>query len=234
MSDQIGDNVPLAIQTALRESLTAEEKAILAFFGAEGFAQAMSTQNAMSMLAHRLQVNANVTANEASANPNANVRANEANILSEFPANVNANELSANASANAYVNANSTANETSANPNANVTANEANIVGLCDTPDGERLILSSGDQWIFSEFVRANEANIVGLCDTPDGVRLILSTGDRWILSVLPDHIDANDTSADASAFANASVLRFEPSANFTANGNETAGIAELLDVFRE
>ena len=48
------ENVPLAIQEAIRETLTVEEKALLAFFEADGFKNEMTKQEALDVLITRL------------------------------------------------------------------------------------------------------------------------------------------------------------------------------------
>ena len=65
MSDVLDDNIPLAFQEAIRRSLTEEEKSLLAFFGAEGFAQAMTRRQALVALSDRVRndVRLNASAN---------------------------------------------------------------------------------------------------------------------------------------------------------------------------
>ena len=48
-------NVPLSVQEAMKESLTAEDKALLAFFGAPGFKDRMSQSEALGLLHHRVR-----------------------------------------------------------------------------------------------------------------------------------------------------------------------------------
>ena len=53
MSEPNG-NVPLAIQEAIRATLTVEDRALLAFFGADGFKLEMTKQEALDVLLPRL------------------------------------------------------------------------------------------------------------------------------------------------------------------------------------
>ena len=48
------DNVPLEIQEAIRATLTVEDRALLAFFGADGFKVEMTKQEALGVLLPRL------------------------------------------------------------------------------------------------------------------------------------------------------------------------------------
>ena len=53
MSEPNG-NVPLAIQEAIRATLTVEDRALLAFFEADGFKLEMTKQEALDVLLPRL------------------------------------------------------------------------------------------------------------------------------------------------------------------------------------